>query len=46
MTDVDKRVVQFEFDNKRFERNAKQSMNTLEKLKTSLNFKENEKSID
>ena len=35
---IDKRVVSMEFDNARFEQNAKTSMNTLDKLKKSLNF--------
>lgn len=39
MSSVDKRVVQMSFDNAAFERNAKQSMSTIDKLKQSLNFK-------
>ncbi len=35
---VDERVVQMGFDNKNFESNVKTSMNTLDKLKSSLNF--------
>lgn len=35
---VDERVVEMRFDNKQFESNAKQSMNTLERLKSSLKF--------
>ena len=35
---IDKRVVSMEFDNARFEQNAKTSMNTLDKLKKSLDF--------
>lgn len=38
---VDNRIVQMEFDNKRFESNVKQSLSTLDKLKAALNFKEN-----
>ena len=38
MSEVDKRVVKFEFDNSKFERNVKQSMSTLDKLKERLNF--------
>lgn len=37
-TEIDKRVVQMEFDNKDFEKNCKQSLSTLEKLKMALNF--------
>ena len=36
--EIDKRVVQMEFDNKRFESNAATTMSTLEKLKQKLNF--------
>lgn len=38
-TTVDSKIVQLKFDNKDFESNARTSMSTLEKLKTSLNFK-------
>lgn len=37
-TTIDRNVVEMEFDNSRFESNVKTSMNTLEKLKSSLNF--------
>ena len=37
-TEIDKRVVQMQFDNKEFEKNCKQSLTTLEKLKMALNF--------
>ncbi len=37
-TEIDKRVVQMEFDNKDFERNCQASLTTLEKLKMALNF--------
>lgn len=46
MSDVDKRVVQFEFDNAKFERNVKQSMSTLDKLKDKLDFEEVSDSLD
>ena len=46
MSDVDKRVVQFDFDNAKFERNVKQSMSTLDKLKDKLDFKEVSDSLD
>jgi hypothetical protein len=37
-TEVDKRVVQMDFDNKKFEQNVKQSTESLNDLKKSLNF--------
>jgi len=37
-TEIDKRVVQMEFNNKDFERNCQASLTTLEKLKMALNF--------
>ncbi len=37
-SNVDKRVVEMEFDNSKFERNVKESMGTLNKLKESLNM--------
>ena len=37
-TEIDKRVVEMRFDNKDFEKNCKQSLTTLEKLKMALNF--------
>lgn len=36
---IDERVVEMRFDNKQFEKNTKESLTTLEKLKKSLNFK-------
>lgn len=36
---VDKRVVQMTFDNKNFEKNVQKSMDTIQRLKESLNFK-------
>lgn len=36
---VDERVVSMRFDNENFEKNAQQSLSTLEKLKNSLSFK-------
>ena len=38
-TTIDQKVVELKFDNKDFERNTKQSMSTLEKLKSMLSFK-------
>ena len=35
---IDQQVVQMKFDNSNFERNVKQSMGTLDKLKSALNF--------
>lgn len=35
---VDERVVEMKFDNRDFEKNTRQSMNTIAKLKASLNF--------
>lgn len=43
---VEKRIVQMEFDNKNFERNANQSMSTLERLKRHLEFKGAEKGFE
>ena len=37
-TEIDKRVVQMQFDNKDFEKNCQASLTTLEKLKMALNF--------
>lgn len=36
--EVDDRVVQMQFDNAQFERETKRSLNTIERLKASLNF--------
>ena len=38
MSTIDNRIVQMQFENSQFEKGAKQSMSTLEKLKSSLNF--------
>lgn len=37
--EIDQRVVELQFDNANFERNAKESISTLDKLKEKLNFK-------
>lgn len=37
-TEIDKRVVEMQFDNKDFEKNCQASLTTLEKLKMALNF--------
>lgn len=36
--EIDKRVVEMQFDNKQFERNVQTSLGTLDKLKMALNF--------
>ena len=43
---IDNRVVSMQFDNKNFEKNASQTMSTIDKLKEKLNFKGVEKSFD
>lgn len=45
MSSIDERIVRMQFDNKKFEENAKTSMNTLEKLKKSLNMDSATKSL-
>ena len=45
MSTIDNRVVRMEFENENFERNAKESMKTLEKLDKSLEFKNGKKSV-
>lgn len=45
MSTIDNRVVQMEFENKNFERNAKESMKTLGKLDKSLELKNGTKSF-
>ena len=37
-TTVDERVVSMQFDNKHFESNVQTSLDTIDKLKNSLNF--------
>ena len=44
--EVDERVVSMQFDNRNFEANANKSMNTIEKLKRSLDFKGASKGIE
>lgn len=43
--EIDQQIVKMEFDNKNFERNTKQSLSTIDKLKKALNFDEEAKSI-
>ena len=45
MSTIENRVVRMEFENENFERNAKESMKTLEKLDKSLEFKNGKKSF-
>ena len=45
-TTVDERVVSMQFDNRQFERNASQSMSTLDKLKKALKFEKTVESLD
>lgn len=45
-TTIDNKVVQMEFDNSRFEKNVSQSMTTLDKLKSSLEFKDASLGLD
>lgn len=44
-SNTDTRIVEMQFDNKEFEKNAKTSMETLAELKKSLNFDESVKSL-
>lgn len=43
---IDERIVQMEFDNVAFEKNAKQTMKTLNNLEKSLNLEESAKSLE
>lgn len=43
---LDEEVVALQFDNAHFEKNANQSINTLDRLKSSLNFDNNAKGLD
>lgn len=45
-TTVDSRVVQMTFDNDQFERNVSTSLDTLDKLKDSLKFKDTSKGLE
>ena len=38
-TTIDQKVVEMRFDNRDFEKNTRQTMSTLEKLKEKLHFK-------
>ena len=39
MSELDKRVVEMQFDNAKFEKNVNQSMQTIDKLDEKLQFK-------
>lgn len=43
---IDERVVEMTFDNSDFERNVKQSMSTIDRLKSALNFKGTAKGLE
>ena len=43
---VDKRIVEMQFDNSRFERNVSQSISTLDKLKNALDFSKSTKGFE
>lgn len=43
---VDEHVVKMTFDNKQFEQNAQKSLDTVEKLKSSMNFEASVKGLD
>lgn len=43
---VDTRIVEMKFDNKEFERGVKETLNSLDDLKKSLEFKETDKPLD
>ena len=43
---IDKRIVEMQFDNSRFEKNVNQSISTLDKLKEALDFSKNTKSFE
>ncbi len=45
-TTIDQKIVEMKFDNRDFERNAKTSMSTLDKLKEKLNFKSASKGLE
>lgn len=43
---IDEKVVEMRFDNQKFEENVRTSLDTLERLKSGLNFENSEKSLD
>lgn len=46
MSSIDQRIVEMQFNNKRFEENAKTTMSTLDKLKEKLNFSSQKQSLE
>ena len=44
-TSIDQRIVEMQFDNGQFERGAKQSIETLDKLDKSLDLRESAKNL-
>ena len=46
MSSIDNRIVEMQFNNKRFESNARETMSTLDKLKEKLNFKNSTKELE
>lgn len=44
--EIDERVVEMRFDNKQFEKGAKETMTTLERLKSALNMSDSAKALD
>lgn len=46
MSSVDNRIVEMQFNNRRFEENARETMSTLDKLKEKLNFKSSTKDLE
>lgn len=46
MNEIDNRILEFEFDNKRFEKNAQTTLRTLQMLDESMGFKNAAKGID
>ena len=46
MSSIDNRIVEMQFNNDRFEKNAKESMSTLDKLKEKLNFRDHTKELE
>ena len=45
MSSVDNRIVEMQFNNKRFEENARETMSTLDKLKNKLKFKDSTREL-
>ena len=46
MSSVDNRIVEMQFNNRRFEENARETMSTLDKLKEKLNFRDSTKELE